>query len=306
MGRKTRALLAALAFLAVSAARVEGARGQSAEPLLEPGPVLRVDQSAGVEGEPWWLFLAGASRGDEQTWRVSTPDLEFRAIVVRSDGPALVLLPHLEGTGRLARYVTRRFSRYGYQVFAVLPPARATRDDPSQAVLVKVLQDRIRAGRLAVRLAADRLRPPCLVLFGVSVGALAAVAVSALEPKVDGLIAALGGADLRLIASGSSDPLLRAMRANGGQAPTDLLPDDIRRVDPLTWSGQLDPRRVLLLGARWDQVMPQASKVALRKALGDPAEIEFPAGHFSFAAFLPFAVSASIEHADKLCRITAP
>jgi dienelactone hydrolase len=265
-----------------------------------------VDRSAGAGGEPWWLFLAGTSRGDEQTWSVSAADLEFEAVVVPSGGPALVLLPHWEGTPRVARYVTRRFSRSGYQVFAILPPARARREEPSPAVLVQVLRDRIRTGRLAVRLAADRLRPSCIVLLGVSVGALAAVAVGALEPQVDGLIAALGGADLRLIASQSSDPLLRAIRTNGEKGSFELPPEELRRVDPLTWSAYLDPRRVLLLGARWDQVMPEGSKVALRKALRDPAEIEFPCGHFSFAAFLPFAVSASIDHADEVCRMSSP
>lgn len=306
MGRKTRGLLAAFAFLGVCGASVEGARRESAERWLEPGPVLRVDRSDSADGEPWWLFLAGAPRGDEQTWSVAAPELEFNAVVVQSEGPALVLLPHLEGTGRLARYVTRRFSRSGYQVFAVLPPARARREEPSPGVLMQVLRDRIRTGRLAVQLAADRLRPSCMVVLGVSVGALAAVAVSALEPEVDGLIVALGGADLRLIASQSSDPLLRAMRIDEDDVPIDLPPEELRRVDPLTWSAHLDPRRVLLLSARWDQVMPQASKAALRKALGDPAEIEYPSGHFSFAAFLPFAVSASIEHADKICRLSSP
>lgn len=306
MGRKTRGLLAAFVFLSVCGASVEGARRESAERWLEPGPVLRVDRSEGSDGEPWWLFLVGASRGDEQTWSVAAPELEFEAVVVQSDGPALVLLPHLEGTGRLARYVARRFSRSGYQVFAVLPPARARREEPSPGVLMRVLRDRIRTGRLAVRLTADRLQPSCIVVLGVSVGALAAVAVSALEQEVDGLIAALGGADLRKIASQSSEPLLRAMQISREEAPIDLPLEELRRVDPLTWSAKLDPRRVLLLGARWDQVMPQASKVALRRALRNPAEIEYPSDHFSFAAFLPFAVNASIEHADEVCRIASP
>lgn len=76
-------------------------------------------------------------------------------------------------------------------------------------------------------------------------------------------------------------------------------------VDPLAWAAHVVPRPVLMLTARWDRVVPAVSSSALWEALGRPTRRVFPSGHYSFAAFLPFAVDDAIAHAADACRTQA-
>jgi dienelactone hydrolase len=119
--------------------------------------------------------------------------VRFRALVVAQDGPAAVVLPHLQGTTRIPEYVARRFAREGYQVVAQLPPEVALDPGSTRDAMLQVMSERIREGRAAARVAARELGAPCRVLVGVSVGGMVAIPVAALEGDIDGTVSMLAG-----------------------------------------------------------------------------------------------------------------
>jgi hypothetical protein len=138
-----------------------------------------------------------------------------------------------------------------------------------------------------------------VVLIGVSLGAISAIPVAALEEDVDGLVSILGGGDLHRLLP-ALEPFL------GSQSQSFLAPataKDLSEVEPLRWARALSPDRVLLMRAAWDHVSPGESSQLRREGLGVPREYVFPSGHFSFAAFLPAALEIARRQADTWCRI---
>jgi hypothetical protein len=141
------------------------------------------------------------------------------------------------------------------------------------------------------------------VLVGISVGGMAAIPVAALEEDLDGVITMLAGGGLGWIADHSKEPLLQdspsALREES-VAPTE--PDAAAWFDPLSWAPRLQGRRVLMIRAIWDQVIPPPATHALWDALGQPEIHAYPSGHYSFGVFLPRAMDRAVEKADDWCR----
>lgn len=259
---------------------------------------------------PWSRtgLLRFAPRPDRaaERWSISGAGFTTQALALRGHGPAVILLPHLDGTSRIAEYVARRFGVRGYQVLALLPPGVALPSDAAPESVIGLLERRVRAGRAAVQLATRELGAPCRVLVGVSLGSITAIPVAALEPGVDAVVAMLAGADLAWLASHSEDPRVRALTAGVSSEPaTDATRDAIAALDPLSYAANLVPERILLVRARWDATIPARASQVLREALGAAREVVYPAGHYSFGYFLPFALDDAIEHADARCGVRA-
>ena len=241
-----------------------------------------------------------------ERWHVSGPRYRFDALVVRGKGPAIVVLPHLDGTSRLAEYIARRAAHEGYQVISILPARNALPLQARPRHLVAVLAERVRAGRVALALAGSTLEAPCVAVIGTSLGGMAAVPVSALEPHVAATVILLGGADLEWIATHTAEKRIAELRWG------ELSADDRSKlqplatlVDPLSWGSRIPTREVLLLRARWDRVVPWAAGDALWRVLGRPESHTYWTGHYSFAAMLPQAITRSLRHAHTPCPADA-
>jgi fermentation-respiration switch protein FrsA (DUF1100 family) len=223
--------------------------------------------------------------------------------VVAGDGPAAVVLPHLQGTTRIPEYVARRFAREGYQVVAQLPPEVALDPGSTRDAMLQVMSERIREGRAAARVAARELGAPCRVLVGVSVGGMVAIPVAALEGDIDGTVSMLAGGGVRWIVDHSKEPLIQPSPTHPGDVPPSLAEAEAAAlVDPLTWAPRLRKSRVLMIRAVWDQVIPPPATHALWDALRHPEIHAYPSGHYSFGIFLPHAVDRALEKADAWCR----
>lgn len=285
-----------------AAPRAAGTGSDLAE--LEPVTARQLNRLPVPWGSEWWLRIAGPVVGSPEGWWILTSDdSEVHGFVVSGEGPVVVVLPHLEGTDRLARFLARSFANAGFQVLAVLPPTTALNPEATLEEGLAMLRTRVRVGRLAVRMASSELHATCTILLGVSLGAVTAIPVAALEPRVDGVVAMLAGGDLPWIAAHSNEPALRILRLE--DRTREDLADAIARiavVEPLFWAARIDPSRVLLVRALFDQVIPAPASRVLRTALGLPREKIYPSGHYSFALFLPLALRSAIDHAETLCR----
>ncbi len=72
--------------------------------------------------------------------------------------------------------------------------------------------------------------------------------------------------------------------AKGGskQSLTELL----AQVDPVTYANNVRGRRILMLNARQDEIIPPACTESLWRALGKPEIVWWDAGHISAARYL--------------------
>ena len=297
VARTRRVLLANLAICCLSGCNPEEppterppAPSPQASVTLATPALLRVVEE---ESEQRWLARLPP---EAKTWSIWTVEgTRFRALTFGGRGPAVLILPHLDGTDWIYRYLLRRFAQEDLRVLAVLPPRSALRRRPDARDLLEVLRQRVRAGRLALSLL-ETEGTGCTLVMGVSVGALAAVPVAAMEPSVDGLISFLGGGNLAWIGQRSDEPRIRISR----KFPTEsgaALPD----LDPLAWAPRLGRRPVLLVAARFDRVIPPGSSTALGAALGNARSHWYPSGHYSFGIFLPAAASLAIDHVTQTC-----
>jgi fermentation-respiration switch protein FrsA (DUF1100 family) len=59
----------------------------------------------------------------------------------------------------------------------------------------------------------------------------------------------------------------------------------LKSVDPLTYAGRLDAKRILMVNGRFDQVIPYPNARELWEALGEPVWIVLPVGHYTASFF---------------------
>jgi hypothetical protein len=298
--RRAFALGAALVGLAGSAPAEGGTGAEASAPsiqgaamaLLEPGPVLRRRSQTSAWTTSGLLGWAPLPPGAPA--RIVEEGTGYRLEAIRAGVGEIgvVFLPHLDGGPEISEYVARRFAREGMAVTALLPPRRAetgTADD-----WVVELAARVRAGRAGVRLSRQAGAVRCTAVVGLSLGALAAVPVAALE-DADALVVLLGGGDLRAIARDSREDRLVASRADPGREARAAA-----ALDPLTWAGHVTAA-ALVVSARWDRTIPPPATDALWRALGRPPHVRYPAGHTSFGIFLPAALGRAAAHVEGAC-----
>lgn len=231
---------------------------------------------------PWWTRWAGHSDEVEASeWEIATGGRTIRTIVAGDGEVVVVVLPHLNGTRLLPEVATAFLARANLRVLALVPPRWAP-GIASAHELLQVLAWRIRLGRTIVRLANEELPSRCTILVGVSIGAVSAIVVAALEPSVDGVVSVLGGGELEDLVAHSSADQFESFRATWAELPSadrDAVSAQLGALDPITWASKLDPARVLLVRARFDRVIPERNSAALRQAFGSAREWVAPTGH---------------------------
>jgi hypothetical protein len=67
-------------------------------------------------------------------------------------------------------------------------------------------------------------------------------------------------------------------------------------IDPLTYADRLKPKRLLLIGASRDEVVPPMALKALWQATGQPSIVWLDATHVGAAAYAFPAMKAVIQH----------
>lgn len=217
----------------------------------------------------------------------------------RAAGPhsAVIVLHILGGDFDLARLFARQLAERGVAaLFLKMPyygprraegvPARMVSDDPRATVegLTQAVLDVRRAtALLAARPEVDSRR---LGIFGISLGGITAALAAGNEPRLGHVCLLLAGGDLGQVAWES--PALTRVRtrweAEGGTRETLL--ELMREVDPITYAPRLRGRRVLMLNALRDEVIPPRCTEALWQALGEPPIRWIDAGHYSSAWYL--------------------
>jgi len=252
-------------------------------------------------GSGWtsrWVHLTVTTPGEDEQHRV-------QVIHVQPDPPndvlsaAVVVTPILGGHGELATLIARSLAQRGLHAAVVLKAESYFDGQAPVGRLERVLRtavvDRRRTVDWLQRL--PGVDPDRIGAIGVSLGGLATVLLSAVEPRVRASVVMMAGGDVGDIVTRSDEPRISRYVRETGLSPIELR-DAIRAAvtsDPLTLAPFVDARRLLVFQTRFDTTVPSDRQEQLWEALGRPQRYVLPTGHYSAAVYLPFALPRALD-----------
>ena len=243
---------------------------------------------------------------------VAAEPLEFEYYDVDGDArtPVVVLLPVFNGQLKIPRFFARYFANQGWAAVvvkrgrnpldALTAPESAVRDNLQEyrRVLDWVeLEPELDATRIGV--------------LGVSLGAMDAVMLTALDHRVNSLVIAMAGGDLSYIfANTNYRRLVRTidgMAADLGtsRAALGAKLDAAIKLDPLAVARYVDAERVFMVLTRTDAIIPFEAQEQLRETMGSPEALYLMTGHRPSVVFFPKVRSAAFEFFERRFELDA-
>jgi dienelactone hydrolase len=220
--------------------------------------------------------------------------------------PTVLLLPISGGIDFAVRSFARQFTANGIHC-AIVHNRRVKIEQTQSAEEVEayfrqtVLDNRQVLDYLVTRPEVDPNRLGCL---GLSLGALKAVLLAAVDRRIQCAVVGLAGGSIADIALNSREKRLRnyidQLQAMG--VPSDMIHTELQgkvQTDPLRLAPYLDAGRTLLFLAAFDQVVPAWTGKQLRRALGRPQTIYLLAGHYTSYLYLPYAQWEALRFVKK-------
>ncbi len=218
----------------------------------------------------------------------------YRPLSGEEPGPAVIVLHILGGDFQLARVFCNLMAQRGTAALLLKMPyygprregcegrrmVAADAEDAVAGMTQAVLDIRRAATWLAERPEVDGEQ---LGVMGISMGGITAALAAGVEPRLKNVCLLLAGGDLARLAAESTELEDERQRWVREGRSTEDFGERMAPVDPLTYAANLRGRRVLMLNARDDTVVPRGCAESLWKAAGEP-EIEwFPGGHYDLA-----------------------
>ena len=210
--------------------------------------------------------------------------------------PACIVLHILGGDFPLSRaFAAALAKRNVAALFVIMPyygprrdpdgPARMVSADPEETV--RGMTQAVKDIRYATAWLAEQpeVDPKQLGVFGISLGGITAALAGEAEPRLHKICPTLAGGDIGSILWDAKEKHLAETRrlweakGNSRQSLVDLL----SIVDPVTYADRLKDRKLLMLNARNDEVIPRQCTESLWKAAGEPRIIWYDSGHITAA-----------------------
>ena len=130
-------------------------------------------------------------------------------------------------------------------------------------------------------------------VVGLSLGAIIAHLAMGRDARLSAGVAILGGGDLDRL---RRDSLLARLLHPRPPSLTPELQEALRKVDPLTFAGANRPRRVLMIQAARDLIVPPGASAKLWEALGRPPIRWVDANHFGLLLGAPSVAKAAADY----------
>lgn len=164
-----------------------------------------------------------------------------------------------------------------------------------ESVRQTVLDCRCAAAWLAGRPEVDANR---LGIVGTSLGSFISAVTAAAEPRIKNVCLLLSGGALvdSFFDHPLAKPYTKPLDAIGGKA---VLKRIIAPADPITYAGQLKGKRLLMVAASRDEVVPPKAASALWEATGRQKIIWVDTSHVGAAVFAFPVMSAVIAHVKE-------
>ncbi len=221
--------------------------------------------------------------------------------------PAVIVLDILQGDMTVARMQAALLVKNQIAALCVYMPYYGPRRPANDGVRmlmpdVEHSLDAVRQTVLDVRRASAWLetRPEVdkrrLGVLGTSLGSFMGALSAAMEPRLGRVVVLLGGGGLvdALYDDPRAEQYRKAWEALGGTK--EKLREAIAPADPLTYAANLKDRKLLIIGAKRDDIVPPKATEALWQATGKQKIVWFEASHVGAALFLIPAMQHVLEH----------
>ena len=215
-------------------------------------------------------------------------------------GPGVIVLHILGGDFALSESIAHHMASNGIPSLFVKMPYYGERRSPTRNKMIttnpRESAEGMRQGVLDIRQATAWLaaRPEVderrLGITGISLGGIMSALAAGIEPRLTSCALYLGGGDFANVLwhheDGKAADFRKAWQAAGGDQST--FAEILRPIDPCTYGQRLTGRRILMVNATQDEVIPRASTDALLQAIELPTDVVWlEAGHYSVARYLP-------------------
>ena len=215
--------------------------------------------------------------------------------------PGVVVLHILGGDFELSRMFCHGLAHRGVAALLLKMPYYGPRRPPSVArrmidkdpeltvagMTQAVLDIRRATAWLGSRKEIDQDR---LGLFGISLGGITGALVAGVEPRLKHVCLLLAGGDIGRIAWESPEVKeIRQYWLKQGKTQEDFL-RAMEIIDPVKYGANVRGRRILMLNAKEDEVIPKPCTLALWESLGQPEIVWYSGGHYSVARHLLDAI----------------
>jgi dienelactone hydrolase len=232
----------------------------------------------------------------------SSQSIDFEYYDVDGDQrtPVVLLLPVFNEQLAIPRFFARYFANQGW---AAVVAVRGR--DPLTALVAstETVQENLQDYRRVLDWIENEpeLDASRIGLFGVSLGAMDAVMLTALDRRVNSLVIAMAGGDLSyLLANTNYRRVVRTiddMAASQGTSRAELTArlDAEIKLDPLALAPYVDTERVLMVITRTDAIIPFEAQQQLRTELGSPETLYLVTGHRTSVLFFPKVRNAAFE-----------
>jgi dienelactone hydrolase len=226
----------------------------------------------------------------------------------RSQGKhaAVIVLHILGGDFPLSRLFCNRLAQQGVAALFVKMPYYGPRRDPAskrrmvstdpretvEGMTQAILDIRRATAWLAAREEVDAER---IGVFGISLGGITGALAATAEPRIHNVCLLLAGGDIGRVSWESREvsKVREAWLAGGGTKEQFM--ELMKRVDPVTYGAGARGKRILLLNAKDDEVIPKECTLSLWRAFGEPKIVWYSGGHYSVIWHLPRALE-SVAH----------
>jgi alpha/beta superfamily hydrolase len=143
---------------------------------------------------------------------------------------------------------------------------------------------------------------------GVSLGGIMAATLLGMDERIRAGFFIMAGGGLPEIIHDSHDPRLETFRdgvqGTGGEVDRESFLEAMRPttvdLDPLTFAGNVEPDRALIVSARFDRVVPPERTEALWEAMGRPRWIKVPSNHYAILPFFWWSVGQGADLFDSV------
>ncbi|HTN74037.1 MAG TPA: alpha/beta hydrolase family protein [Pirellulaceae bacterium] len=170
----------------------------------------------------------------------------------------------------------------------ISPDPRETVEGMTQAIL----DIRQATAFLAAQKEIDAKR---LGIFGISLGGITGALATTAEPRLQNACFLLAGGDLGRVAWESKElaKVRKQWQDNGGTE--EAFRNELAVIDPVRYAAGVKGKRILMLNAKSDEVIPKACTDSLWTAFGKPEIVWYDGGHYSVARHLLDALRRTSE-----------
>lgn len=211
--------------------------------------------------------------------------------------PGVVVLHILGGDFHLSRLFCAGLAEKGVAALFLKMPYYGPRQqpgikrrmishDPSETV-ASMTQAILDIRRATAFLAAQKeIDPKRLGIFGISLGGITGSLALTAEPRLQSACFLLAGGDLGRVAWESKELAKVRQQWIDGGGDEHSFRDTLVVIDPVRYGHNARGRRILMLNATEDEVIPKECTVALWEAFGKPEICWYDGGHYSVARHL--------------------